>query len=839
MAFNNETQPHPDDNVSSAGSEKYFSPYNSDDQSSFLRSSIFRRTTTLFSTPPEKTGSLTDSDDAESDNDDACSTGHGKVVKGVEPGYSMRRRTALNQTPLAAYPRQQQLYSDVARSSASSRVGSVASASSSTRGYLPLASRKPPAIPKTQGVSDKSHSLAEESSLGTSGKSQADFSELGQHSSLQYASVPGRGLGIHRSKISQLWTPPQSSSPTIERSSSKPVGQSKTSGEHSIAEKVQQHSVFKRQPPISRPVPSKLSLQSPQTEQNDNDDIKLSREYLQDLRLNSEPDLPEPSNRLFGNSHATVDRRHLAGQWWNAPRSDECPEPGEGCLLCFPAPTGSSVRGNDNRDSLNYPVRENQNSRIESNPWRRNARIDGLSQYHLTGPMGSFTAAPRVFSNESTCVGEHDQDRGNTQTLDPSSISLIIESNESSDLSILGFSGGNGLMAPGNVAQRRFQPSDSAAIQDTGRRNAFSVPQESSLPLFSSSFHFPKNGRERSNSDCSTLNQAVSPGQAFPPGWPNSFASAADCIEAYRLGMLNQKSSGLGDEMKQSLEQAIAKERDELSARETELREEANSRQHYENVLRAGIPGLSTSPSRVPASRIFESRERFENLQVRPFEPSVYVQNPTNTQSAYQGSVQGPVGAANFAVNSNVPSLNTALWITGLPGNISYKELLGTIRSCGRIFTCYINKPTGQHTTSAAKVAFFDQAGAAALFNQIRSGTFVLQNHRPRVDWNRHAYAPSPNSYGHSRVLLISGPVEIVNADTLLEYFSKLFWYHYLEIMPLKPGSMIWEFGSYHAQAQSAKLAIDREPFFEGKVKVEFLRDPCQDPPGVAGYSKQ
>ncbi len=44
----------------------------------------------------------------------------------------------------------------------------------------------------------------------------------------------------------------------------------------------------------------------------------------------------------------------------------------------------------------------------------------------------------------------------------------------------------------------------------------------------------------------------------------------------------------------------------------------------------------------------------------------------------------------------------------------------------------------------------------------------------------------------------------------------------------LRIGVMVWEFGSFHAQAQAAKQAIEREPKFIGRVRVDYLRDPCE-----------
>lgn len=39
--------------------------------------------------------------------------------------------------------------------------------------------------------------------------------------------------------------------------------------------------------------------------------------------------------------------------------------------------------------------------------------------------------------------------------------------------------------------------------------------------------------------------------------------------------------------------------------------------------------------------------------------------------------------------------------------------------------------------------------------------------------------------------------------------------------------AMRWEFGSFHAQAQAAKQACERETAFMGLVKVNYLADPC------------
>lgn len=120
--------------------------------------------------------------------------------------------------------------------------------------------------------------------------------------------------------------------------------------------------------------------------------------------------------------------------------------------------------------------------------------------------------------------------------------------------------------------------------------------------------------------------------------------------------------------------------------------------------------------------------------------------------------------------------------------------------------------------------------------------------------WNRNAYSGHTDPVA-TRVLLIRGPAKWVNLHTLTHYFHALFWWHIISIddIPLdfaakmvgdkgwlenglkedlaeeyrEMAAMRWEFASFHAQAQAAKLACERETAFMGLIRVDYLPDGC------------
>jgi len=226
---------------------------------------------------------------------------------------------------------------------------------------------------------------------------------------------------------------------------------------------------------------------------------------------------------------------------------------------------------------------------------------------------------------------------------------------------------------------------------------------------------------------------------------------------------------------------------------------------------------------------IFQARN-LPSGNIKPFDPSGYVSSDVCTNTG-QMPYRGQLGVSSNQVPNLPEHLNTCVWIEGAPSDVTYQELLGSIRNCGKIFSAHINPAQAKHTTSAAKVAFCTRIGAERFMVQAHShiGVFI-RGKRVSVRWNRNKYRANGN-VKETRVLMITGPPRFVNFETLNQYFLKLFYFDLIRVQQLNSGpyaTMIWEFSSILAQAHSAKQAIEREPLLMNILQVQHLPDPCE-----------
>ncbi|KAI1357704.1 hypothetical protein F5Y08DRAFT_143209 [Xylaria arbuscula] len=196
---------------------------------------------------------------------------------------------------------------------------------------------------------------------------------------------------------------------------------------------------------------------------------------------------------------------------------------------------------------------------------------------------------------------------------------------------------------------------------------------------------------------------------------------------------------------------------------------------------------------------------------------------------------------------------STSVWITNLPPTCSYTELLSSVRSAGhtgKIYATVINPPQDAHTTSAAKIVFFDVAAKTRLLAYASTGQFTVGSFQPHVVANRIRTAqrvPGPES----RVLIISGPVEVVNVRSMLGFFQSYCAFDLEYARPWTaacPGraTIEWAFGSYRCQAERVYKAIienARAAYVGGggdddetmtndfaDVEVRWGSDPCDQP---------
>ncbi|OTA94595.1 hypothetical protein M434DRAFT_29743 [Hypoxylon sp. CO27-5] len=187
------------------------------------------------------------------------------------------------------------------------------------------------------------------------------------------------------------------------------------------------------------------------------------------------------------------------------------------------------------------------------------------------------------------------------------------------------------------------------------------------------------------------------------------------------------------------------------------------------------------------------------------------------------------LGNIYLAANYSAPILNsrnTSLWIINLPPRLTYPQLLQSIRRCGKIKSTCINFANQYHATSAAKVVFFTHDAAVRFMNQ--ADRLVIGGYRPVIRWNRIRTAESNENLG-SRVLLITGPRQLVSLENLQIFFLLRFKFdldHYVPVWMNEHLACIeLHFGSWRAQAHAAYIAIRRDLY--PLLRVSYACDPC------------
>ncbi|KAI1389073.1 uncharacterized protein F4822DRAFT_429685 [Hypoxylon trugodes] len=200
------------------------------------------------------------------------------------------------------------------------------------------------------------------------------------------------------------------------------------------------------------------------------------------------------------------------------------------------------------------------------------------------------------------------------------------------------------------------------------------------------------------------------------------------------------------------------------------------------------------------------------------------------TEGNYRGDMSLPSNTGADVKEED----NTNLWITGLPGSITYHELLGAITKTGRIRSSVINQPNEGTATAAASISFFKRQEAEVLYHAIDEGKLMIGGQFPRVRWNRNRVAEPKTTEYVSRVLLVVGDLQVVNREYLERFWAGKFVYDIDEVInhgtttaedsgPL--GRLEYRFGSWRAQAAMAAKSLNEE--LAGFLKTEFGKDPC------------
>ncbi|KAM7197234.1 hypothetical protein V8F33_005662, partial [Rhypophila sp. PSN 637] len=181
--------------------------------------------------------------------------------------------------------------------------------------------------------------------------------------------------------------------------------------------------------------------------------------------------------------------------------------------------------------------------------------------------------------------------------------------------------------------------------------------------------------------------------------------------------------------------------------------------------------------------------------------------------------------------SANIPEKdNCSFFITGLPPGIDTRILLAHIRDVGRIFASYINdaNPVAGHHTSAAKLVFFEKTAAQHFWERHREQLpLMVCGYAAKVVRNRIKVAEPDWPSSYTRVVVISGPAEIVERGVLLKIFEAHFVFHVDTILE-DPGWRTIEirFGSWRSQAQTSFQVLGNHPDYRG-VRIRYGRDPC------------
>ncbi|KAJ8130222.1 hypothetical protein O1611_g3407 [Lasiodiplodia mahajangana] len=178
---------------------------------------------------------------------------------------------------------------------------------------------------------------------------------------------------------------------------------------------------------------------------------------------------------------------------------------------------------------------------------------------------------------------------------------------------------------------------------------------------------------------------------------------------------------------------------------------------------------------------------------------------------------------------------NTSLFITGLPKDVTFRELFDGAHHTGKVKHAHITKTDARHpNTHAAHIIYFAHISAQRLFDRAAKGEFFVRGIRPFVIWNRR-YTAEDRAIGRSRALRIIGPAEIVNRESLESFWRRRqsgFYWNTDIVIETKKDSwgeaiVFYYFASWENQAVKAANMLAEA--FNGVVWVSYTRDLCED----------
>ncbi|EQL00159.1 hypothetical protein OCS_04131 [Ophiocordyceps sinensis CO18] len=261
--------------------------------------------------------------------------------------------------------------------------------------------------------------------------------------------------------------------------------------------------------------------------------------------------------------------------------------------------------------------------------------------------------------------------------------------------------------------------------------------------------------------------------------------------------------------------------------------------------LRNGFEPRQTLRARTARPLSMAMAENTQQSQPTGFQPMMAVAEPERRRNSlavmqlrsqdtnkFSTRYHGMHTENNASADYLPPSQNCALWLTNLPADVEYSELLHAMGRIGRIWCTFINLPDNiKHHTAAAKVVFFTPEAAQRLLTKTCVRPIIIRGLRVKAAHNRIKYSANITSGNMSRVLIITGKKGFVNPENLHNWFEERFVFQkdkaFLLLCAGERAVCEFRFGSYRCQAQMGKMAL-KKPQPVGFEKVDFGPDPCE-----------
>ncbi|KAF8863122.1 hypothetical protein BDZ45DRAFT_134823 [Acephala macrosclerotiorum] len=193
-----------------------------------------------------------------------------------------------------------------------------------------------------------------------------------------------------------------------------------------------------------------------------------------------------------------------------------------------------------------------------------------------------------------------------------------------------------------------------------------------------------------------------------------------------------------------------------------------------------------------------------------------------------------PTSKSALATERRLPDKeNCALWLTGLPGDITYALIFDWLEeeNAGGVWALHIKLPKDRFETSAARLVFFEQENAQKLFDATKKPHKpFLDNNKVDVKFNREGNRERYDV--KARVVEIERPVEMMTWSFWKGYFDQGIIYdpdRWLSLPCFFEGKAKMEirFARVNGQTQTAIQKIQKDEGMDHIVQAYCKVDPC------------